>query len=166
MDTVTASVSLSAIRTLGASWVVEQRSRMTRIERSEITSCLLQDVSWPCPPYEGIMPVPPPALWQPEPTQTQQFPWPGDTSVVSYSTQHRQGREIGLKKRDQLDYKCKIKQYVFWPVKAVKIPFRPIPWQDFELVPLSLWIIVKITKNTVFPRIVSALSYTMTFEKE
>ena len=94
MATVTASVSLSAIRAPGASWVVEQRSRMTRIERSEISSCLLWDVSWPCPPYEGIMLVPPPALWQPEPTQTQQFPWPGDTSVVSYCTQPRQGEKL------------------------------------------------------------------------
>lgn len=94
MDTVTASVSLSAIRALGASWVVEQRSRMTRIERSEISSCLLQDVSWPCPPYEGIMLVPAQVLWQPEPTQTQQFPWPGDTSVVSYCTQPRQGEKL------------------------------------------------------------------------
>ena len=36
-----------------------------------------------------------------------------------------------------LTYLCKIKRY-FYLIQAVKIPSRPVPWQDFELVPFPL----------------------------
>ena len=103
-ERVLGSVSVSAVSghltlryqsTGGRLGGAAERSRMTRIERSEISSSLLR-----CQLAMSTMwgDSAGPTAWYTDTLiqhRSQQFPWPGDTSVVSCCSQHRQHREIG-----------------------------------------------------------------------